>query len=218
MLEASRIVRVDGAGGMGALTPWLTLPVVPEIFAWEGDSLALDGDGDFLVGAAGFFNGTSNGVMRIDASSQDVTVLDPSFKAREWLDLAVEADGQIVGVGIDGHLGLGVYRIDPSDGLHTRLDAGYPWQQLTGVAVDASGDIFVADAGLCSENGSCTGGEIVRVDPVDGSVTPLTSGGSIQGPMDLAALPEPGGPAALGLGALAVTALRFRRSRTRPAR
>jgi hypothetical protein len=61
------------------------------------------------------------------------------------------------------------------------------------VAKAPGGEIYVADAGTCA-GGSCSGGSIAQVDPVSGTRTPISTGGFIQGEMDITiAVPEPGG-------------------------
>jgi len=107
-----------------------------------------------------------------------------------------------------------VYRVNPTTGASSVLNNSFGWQKPTGVAVAGSGDIYVADAGTCT-NGSCTGGRIVRVDPAGGAATQLSSGGLISGELDVVVLPEPaeGWMWLAGLGALA--ALHRRRSARR---
>jgi len=139
--------------------------------------------------------------------------------ALRGLDLAVEpgpAPQDILAVGFLYSAGTtGVYRIDPSTGLATPLNDTYGWQRPTGITVSSAGDIYVADAGACA-GGTCTGGEIVHVDPVSGTATPLSSGGFIAGEMDVTYLPEPGPLWLLLSGVGGVLVLhRLRRSRTR---
>jgi probable HAF family extracellular repeat protein len=198
----------------GSKSTWLTVPTpgpLPALGAWHGDSLALEASGDFVAGGLSIFG---DGVYRVDASTQAVSILEPGFAELRWLDLAVEADGTILAAGFEYDLGTGVYRIDPSSGVATALNNSYGWQRPTGIAVDADGDIYVADSGVCAD-GACAGGEIVHVDPTTGAATPLSSGGFIAGEMDVIAVPEPGRIWLLASGVLGLAALQGLRTRRR---
>jgi sugar lactone lactonase YvrE len=146
-----------------------------------------------------------------------VSILSPGFEELRWLDLAVEGDGTILAAGFKYNVATGVYRVDPGTGVSTALNNTHGWQRPTGIAVAATGDIYIADAGVCSD-GTCAGGEIVRIDPVSGAVTPLASGGFIAGELDLVVLPEPETRAMWLAGAAALAALARRRSSRRALR
>ena len=209
VLESTQISKVAwSTTGIGAKTSWLTLPVPPSLLSWDGDALALEATGNLLTSATGF---SGNGVFRINAATKAVTILDPGIKSRRWLDLAVEADGTILVAGLQNSIGNGVYRIDPSSGAATALNNTYPWQRPTGITVTPGGAIYVADAGVCASDGSCSGGKIVSVDPSSGAITPLASGGFIAGELDLVPMPEPGRSSALAAGLLSVLCLARRR-------
>jgi len=209
VLESTQISKVVWSGsGIGAKTSWLTLPVPPALLAWEGDTLALEASGNLLTTAAGF---SGNGVFRINAVTKAATILDPGLKSRRWLDLAVESNGTILVAGLQNSTGNGVYRIDPSSGVPTALNNTYPWQRPTGIAVTPTGAIYVADAGVCAPDGTCSGGQIVSVNPTTGAVAPLASGGFIAGELDLVPMPEPDFDSALAAGLLTVLWLAHRR-------
>ncbi len=211
VLEQTQISKVTWSlVGVGAKSTWLSVPAGTTLLGWDGDALALEANGNLLVTGAGFLG---NGVMRINAVTKAITVLDPTLASRKWLDLAVEANGAILAAGLQNTTGHGVYRIDPSTGAATALNNTYPWQRPTGIAVGPGGDIYVADAGVCASDGSCSGGKIVTVDEVSGVVAPLSSGGFIAGELDLVALPEPDGIASLVAGALGLACARGRRAR-----
>ena len=216
VLEATEISKVTwSAGGPGTKSTFMAMPTpepIPVIGLWHGDALALESSGDLLVTGLSLFG---DGVFRIDAGTASATILLPGFDDLMWLDLAVEADGTILAVGFEFDQGTGLYRVDPVTGVATALNNTYGWQTPTGVAIDASGDVYVADAGVCAD-GSCTGGQIVHVDPVSGTATQLSTGGFLAGEIDLVVVPEPGLASTLGPGLLALVALRRRRAR-RPA-
>ena len=189
--------------------------VPPALLAWEGDALALEASGNLLTTAAGF---SGNGVFRINAVSKAATILDPGIKSRRWLDLAVESDGTILVAGLQKSTGNGVYRIDPSSGVATALNNTYPWHRPTGITVTPDGDIYVADAGVCAPDGTCSGGQIVSVDPSTGAVAPLSSGGFIAGELDLVPMPEPDFDSSLAAGLAALLWLAHRRRPRRSTR
>ncbi|MGH0030718.1 MAG: hypothetical protein ACQGVC_13065 [Myxococcota bacterium] len=210
VLEENEISRVTWSPtGPGTKSTWLAIPTpepLPLLGVWHGDTLAVESNGDFVTTGLSLYG---DGVYRI-TTAKAVSVLKPGFDDLRWLDLAVESDGTILAVGFEYGAGTGVYRVDPSTGDATALNNGYGWQMPTGVALGAAGDIWVADAGVCTD-GVCVGGEIVHVDPSSGAVTPLSSGGYLGGEIDLVVLPEPGGLSGLAAGVLALAALARRR-------
>jgi probable HAF family extracellular repeat protein len=214
VLEAGRISKVAwNPGGVGAKSDWLLVPTaqpIPLLGAFDGDALAIESSGSFVTAGLSLYG---DGVYRLTPPTPSVAILRMGFESLRWLDLAIEANQTILAVGTKA--ATGIYRVNPSTGASTPLNSSYAWQRPTGVAVGAQGQIYVADAGMCVD-GACTGGKIVRVDPVTGAVTPLSSGGWIAGELDVVALPEPG-PGAMwlaGLGALAALH-RLRTSRRR---
>ena len=140
-----------------------------------------------------------------DAGGRRSRSCGTGFEDLQWLDLAVEADDTILAVGFKYDVATGVYRVDPMTGASSALNNSFAWQKPTGVAVGAQGEIYVADAGVCTD-GACTGGRIVRVDPQTGAATPLSSGGLIAGRA------RPGGAA--GAGRVVDVAGRTRRTRS----
>ena len=213
VLEETEISQVAwNTTGLGTKSTFLAVPT-PEVFpvlaGWQGDSIAAEANGDFVVGGLGF---AGDGVFRVTTAAA-VSVLSAGFEDLRWLDLAVEGDGTILAAGFKFGAGsTGIFRVDPVTGVSTALNDSYGWQLPTGIVRDAAGEIYVADAGVCTA-GTCVGGEIVHVDPTTGAVTPLSSGGFVAGELDLMVLPEPG----TGLAWLAGLGLLSRLSRRRRA-
>jgi probable HAF family extracellular repeat protein len=217
VLEEREITKVDwSSSGIGAKSIWLALPTpgpIPALGDWHGDSLAVEANGDFVAGGLSLWG---DGVYRITTAGA-ASILRTGFEELRWLDLAVEADGTILAAGFKYNVATGVYRVDPVTGESTPLNNTYGWDRPAGIAVAPNGDVFVADAGICSD-GTCAGGEIVRIDPVSGAVTPLSTGGFIAGELDLVVLPEPAALASWIAGAGLVAALARRRSSQRALR
>jgi probable HAF family extracellular repeat protein len=214
------VLEADGiwtlAPGAGATTLWMAVPTpepLPNLGQLDGDTLALEEAGFLLTTGLGFAGG---GVFRVDPVTRVASPLVPGVLEKvRWLDLAAQEVGPILAAGFDFTLGAGVYQIDPVDGAVTPLNNSYPWRRPTGISLDASaGQIYVADAGVCAD-GACSGGEIVRVDPASGAVTPLTSGGFIAGELDVVYVPEPSRTALRLCGVLALALLGHGRARRR---
>jgi hypothetical protein len=172
-------------------------------------------DGTLVIGGFGAQAGLpGDGLIRIDSITGAGTIVDVTIKNVRWTDLAVEANGDFVSTGFTNAEGAGVFRIDSVLGTHTVLNNTYDWGTLTGIGVGRDdGSIYVADAGICGDTG-CTGGRIVRVDPVTGAATDLASGGFIQGKMDLLLVPEPGRMWLIAAGLLGLQFLARRRRRS----
>jgi hypothetical protein len=192
VVEQTGLSKLDwNPFGAGSLGTWLAVPTsepIPYLALLHGDALAIEASGDVLTGGLSLLG---DGVFRLSGAPPAVSILLPGFANVKWLDLALESDGDIVAVGFDYDVATGVYRISPTTGVFTPINNSFGWLTPTGVSVAPNGDLYVADAGTCA-NGSCSGGRIVRVDPVSGAATPLSSGGLIAGELDVVALPEPG--------------------------
>ena len=194
VLESSGISQVTwNPVGLGTKTTFLAVPT-PEPIAvlgiLTGDTLAQESSGDLLTTGISLYG---DGVFRVDVATQTASLLKPGFTLDLWLDLAMEDEDTILGVGASLGSGPGVYRIDATTGVATPLSVGSPWVTPVAVAKAPGGEIYVADAGTCA-GGSCSGGSIAQVDPVSGTRTPISTGGFIQGEMDITiAVPEPGG-------------------------
>jgi len=194
--ESSGLSRVTWNGsGIGAKSTVMGVPVlgIPSPFGGYLDgAVAMDNGGDLVMSGISLYE---KGAYEIDTSTWTPMAVQSGYDTDSWKGLAVEANDTILAVG--SHVGVpGVYRVAPGTGVVTSLSSGggTPWAEPTGVAVTAPGDIFVADAGVCAA-GTCTGGGIYSVDKVSGTATPLSSGGFIQGEMDLIVgsevVPEP---------------------------
>jgi probable HAF family extracellular repeat protein len=213
VLELGEISQVQwSSSGIGAKTTFLSVPTpgpIPALGVLAGDSLALESSGNLLTGG---FSLLGDGVFRVDVGTQTAAMLKPGFANDIWTDLAVEDGGTILGVGSIVTGGVGLHRIDPSTGISTPLSVGSPFVTPVAVARDATGQIYVADAGTCSP--TCVGGAIVHVDPGTGTPTVISTGGYVQGEMDLAiAVPEPGGVPMLVAGVALLLAIGRKRAR-----
>ena len=187
VLEADGITRVPYVhGGIAPGVPLLTLPVAGAINIFIGDALAREASGNLLVTG---FGPLGDGIFRVGATGTPVTKVTPSFSGDTWHDLAIEASGNILAAGTRFGVGSGVFRVDPTTGARTSLSSGAPWVDPMAVAVGTGGQIYVADAGTCTE-ASCTGSQVVQVDPVTGARLFVRSGGFITGEMDLAVVRE----------------------------
>jgi hypothetical protein len=215
VLESSGISQVLwSSSGLGVKSMFLPVPTaepLPILGVLAGDSLALDVDGNLVTGGFSLFG---DGVYRVDVSTLGVTILKPGFTNDVWLDLVAEDEETLLGVGSALSGGVGLHRIDAATGIATAFSTGPPFVNPVAVARDASGAIYVADAGTCSPG--CSGGAVFHVDPSSGAATLITTGGYIEGEMDLAIalpVPEPGLLPMLAGGAVILIALARRRAR-----
>jgi len=205
VLEASGISQVVwNPGGIGSKSTWLSVPTpepLPLLSVLDGDSLAIEQSGSFLISGIALY---ADGLFRAPPPAPStVAALRFGFENLKWLDLAIEADQTILATGFKTTPGL--FRVSPTTGASTPLNDSYAWQTPTGVAVAGDGEIYVADAGICTD-GICSGGQIVHVDPITGVATQLSTGGLISGELDVVAVPEPSGWSMLlsGIAALAL--------------
>jgi probable HAF family extracellular repeat protein len=214
VLESSEISRVTwNPVGLGTKTTFLAVPTpepIPLLGLLTGGTLVRESSGDLLTTGASLYG---DGVFRVDVATQTASVLEPGFTSNLWLDLAMEDEDTVLGVGAALGSGPGVYRIDATTGAATPLSVGSPWVTPVAVARASGGEIYVADAGTCA-GGSCSGGSIAQVDPISGARTPISTGGFIQGEMDIAiAVPEPGGLGMLLAGIACLVAVGRKRIR-----
>ncbi len=194
VLESTGISQVLwNPSAIGAKSSFLAVPTagpIPVLGTLAGDTLALDGDENLLTSGFSLFG---DGVFEVDTGTQTAVLLKSGFTQDIWLDLFVEDENTVLGVGVALAGGVGLHRIDATSGIATPFSTGAPFVRPVAVVVDGDGEIYVGDAGSCSP--SCTGGAILHVDPLTGVATTVTSGGFIEGDMDLAIarpVPEPG--------------------------
>lgn len=187
VLESDGITRVPYVlGGIAPGTALLTLPVAGAISLFVGDALARETTGDLLVTG---FGPLGDGIFRVGATGTPVTKVTPGFSGDTWQDLAVESSGNILAAGTRFGVGTGVFRVHPSTGARTSLSSGSPWVDPMAIAVGTGGQVYVADAGTCTEV-SCSGSQVVQLDPATGARLFVRSGGFITGEMDLAVVRE----------------------------
>jgi len=142
--------------------------------------------GDILVGGGPQAAPPAPGVVRVDPSSGATTPVALDLAGIPG-GVALEASGDILlslwlcvsplCPAVDHALA----RIDPVAGTHTILSySGF--LAPGGVAIEAGGIIVVADGGFFGG----TGGQVLRVDPVTGAKTVVSSGGLVEGATDVA--------------------------------
>jgi sugar lactone lactonase YvrE len=144
-----------------ALTPGHIL--VSDYFGFDGNGGLIDVD-----------PGTG---ARTTVSANDHPVGTPNFNLP--VVAAFEADGDIVVPEQDGD---DVLRIDPATGARTTVSSssvgtGPALSDPNGIAVAANGDLFVADFSAFDGDGG-----IIRIDPVTGNRTEVSSNGHGSGP------------------------------------
>jgi streptogramin lyase len=120
--------------------------------------IASDSDGSLLVAQGD--NNSIAGLIRVDPTTGAQLLFSPG--GSDPSGVAVTASGQIFVV----DQAAVVFRVDASTGEQTTVTAGGLLAAPIGIAIGTDGRLFVADEG---------GRQIVRVDPLTGSQTLVTS-------------------------------------------
>jgi sugar lactone lactonase YvrE len=145
--------------------------------------IVLDYEGRLLISDSSAFSPGYGGVIRVDPASgvqQMVTMspmdlsspFHPGIDAQQRLYLPVPFQNKLA-------------RVDLKTGAQGPV-AGPPLDRPTGVAAEATGTMVVANRGPI---GALTDGSIYRFDPATGALTPVTSGGTLVDPFDVAVVP-----------------------------
>jgi sugar lactone lactonase YvrE len=188
------VIRVDPVTGVRTTVSANGSPPGEPGFV-EPMAIALEADGDILVADRDAFPGGA--VIRVDPVTGARTTLsanasppgEPGFVAPAGL--AVEANGDILVVdtyaaGGGGNPGGAVLRVDPVTGARTTVSnnaspAGGPsFLEPLAIALEADGGILVTN--YASGNGA-----VLRVDPVTGARTTVSTNASPPGGPSLAA-------------------------------
>ncbi|MFB8077514.1 hypothetical protein [Streptomyces sp. NPDC056013] len=177
---AGAVFRVDPATGEPH-----TLSVAGDLQGASG--IALEADGGVLVSKDRFFPGTG-ALLRLSASTGTQTEVTSGGRFATPADVAVEVDGRIlVADAFSGGSGA-VLRVDPATGEQTVLSPGdgegdTPPRPVK-LCTAPDGTILVVEQGMVG--GEDLSSRVVRVDPVTGARTTVTSGGELRSPIGLA--------------------------------
>ncbi len=155
--------------------------------------IALDANGDILLADFEGHSGSGTGtVYRVDPITGDQTTISTGGSLEDPFGIAVDANGDIL-VADFGNFesvapgGTGsIFRIDPLTGSQTVISTGGNLIDPAGIVLDANGDILVAD--FQAFGGGCPVGcgGIIRVDPITGTQTTISTGGSFVNPIGIA--------------------------------
>ncbi len=181
------VIRVDPASGIRTtVSENSSPPGGPSFTGPEG--IALEPDGDILIGDYEAFGGTG-AVIRVDpATGVRTTVSENSSPAggasfSDPTGLELDSAGRIIVADFDAFGGTGgVIRVDPVTGVRTTVSensspAGGPsFDDPADVAFEADGDILVVDGAAFGGTGG-----VIRVDPVTGVRTTVSENSSPAG-------------------------------------
>jgi len=149
--------------------------------------LTLDPIGDIIVADETAFGAT---IFRVNPITGSQTVISSGGSMDAPYDLAIAANGDII---VSDPLGLGVgaiFRINPISGAQTTISSGGFFTTggggPRGLALDGNGDILVADPNALGGGCPVGCGAIIKVDPVTGAQTVVSSGGMFVNPWGLA--------------------------------
>ncbi|MFD9338484.1 hypothetical protein ACFWBF_29410 [Streptomyces sp. NPDC060028] len=149
--------------------------------------IAIEADGSVLVSKDRFFPGTG-ALLRLPAGTGTQTEVTSGGKFTSPGDVAVEADGHILVV--DGFAaGSGaVIRIHPVTGDQVVLalgeGVGDPPPRPVRLCVAPDGTVLVVEQAMAG--GADLSARVVRIDPVSGARTTVTSGGELRSPIGVA--------------------------------
>ncbi|MER5727284.1 hypothetical protein ABT084_02810 [Streptomyces sp. NPDC002138] len=149
--------------------------------------IALEADGSVLVSKDRFHPGTGV-LLRLPVGTWTQTEVTSGGKFTAPGDVAVEADGRILVVdSFTGGSGA-VIRVDPATGDQVVLSesdgAGDPPPRPVRLCVAPDGAVLVVEQAMAG--GMDLSARVVRVDPVSGARTTVTSGGDLRSPIGVA--------------------------------
>ncbi|MER5967285.1 hypothetical protein [Streptomyces sp. NPDC002057] len=177
---AGAVFRVDPETGEQR-----TLAVAGDLQGATG--IALEADGGVLVSKDRMFPGTGV-LLRLRAHTGQQAEVTSDGRFASPGGLAVEADGRILIADLfSGGFGA-VLRVDPDTGEQTVLSpgegGGEPPVRPVKLCTVPDGSILVVEQGLLG--GEDLTSRVVRIDPVAGSRTTVTSGGELRSPVGVA--------------------------------
>lgn len=170
--------------------------------AAEGSAVTLN-PGDILVSDAQAFGGTG-GIIRVNPLTGAQTTVSSGGSFVDPAYVTLDGAGQILVSDLAAFGGSGgIIRVNPGSGVQTTVSnnaistaagGGAFFGSPIGIALDTAGQILVSDLGIVS---GVLVVRIIRVDPMTGAQTLVSSGSS-------AVSPEPGGIALDALGRILV--------------
>ena len=164
-LSEAGIVRIDPlTGAQTVITSGRLLQ--------EPRGIAIDGAGQIIVADQAV--GGNGAILRVDPMTGTQTVIAAGGTFIDPFGIAIDPAGQLIITDRSG--GGGLFRVDPLSGAQSVITTGGFLRTPYGVAVDSLGRYVVADdpQGTVANPGP---GRLVRVDPVTGAQTLISSGG-----------------------------------------
>lgn len=135
--------------------------------------------GDILIGDPG-----AVAIIRVDPATGAQTIVSSGGNMVSPMGLALDTAGNIL-VADDG--AAAVLRIDPATGVQMVVSSGGLFVRPSDLTIDAAGQILVVDADAFGPDEIAGGtGGVIRVDPLTGAQTTVSSGDNFHGPTGIA--------------------------------
>jgi sugar lactone lactonase YvrE len=167
------------------LIPFILLVVLTTITPYA-NGLTLN-PGDILVSDYEAFGG-GGGVLRVDPVTGAQTVVSSGGNFVEPIRIAISPIGDIF-IFDQAREVAAVIRVDPQTGVQTVVSSGGYFAEPTGIKIDPNGSILVVDP-FAFPGAGVDGGAMIRVNPMTGAQTVVSSGGSFYRPDGIAVAPN----------------------------
>ena len=186
LVAATGVVRVDPVTGAQTTISSGGALVRPA-------GLAIEADGDILVADAGAFD-EAGAIVRVNPVTGAQTTVSSGGSFVDPTGVAVEPDGDIVVSDPEAFGGTGgVIRVDAVTGAQATLSSGGFFVDPRAIALEQDGDIVVADSSafpFSPPDAYPEKGGVIRVDPVSGAQSEVSSGGRFGNPVAIAVAPQ----------------------------
>lgn len=141
--------------------------------------MALEPDGNIIIVTDGPFPKVVR-INPVDGKQTTVTSGDAGIGAFGTEDITVDRNGNIF-IGAP----TAIIRVNPITGEQSFVSSGGKFKAIRGIATESNGDILVCDCGVARDQ-NLSSSAVIRVNPITGEQTVVSSGGLLGCPVDIA--------------------------------